>query len=144
MDALEAERNFFIYAAGTAEDRAYVEEVAGKRRRGGLLNLAGQTSLLELAALAGESDLFITLDTGAAHVAGNGGVGKLVVIFTCTEPEGIEDSVPQARMVSSREPCCPCRKHPEDCPEPACQRNVTVEMVLAAAREALAGGRMAG
>jgi ADP-heptose:LPS heptosyltransferase len=97
--------------------------------------LAGQTSILDMAALAGESDLFVTLDTGAAHVAGNSGVGKLVVIFTCTEPEGIRDSAVRAKTIWSDERCSPCRKRPEECPAPACQSNVTTEMFVAAARE---------
>jgi ADP-heptose:LPS heptosyltransferase len=134
MDRLEDERNAFIYLTGAPEDRDYAERIIGLRKGGLTLNLAGQTTLLETAALMAASDLFLTLDTGAVHVAGNAGARNLVCLFTCTEPAGVLESARQARVASSGEGCSPCRKRLAECPEPACQRNLTVEMVMEAAR----------
>jgi ADP-heptose:LPS heptosyltransferase len=143
MDRLEEELGVFIYVTGAASDREYAEAVLRLRRKEGAVNLAGEMAVPDLAALAGRSALFLTLDTGTAHVVGNSGNCGLVVVFTCTEPEGIRDSAVRAKAVWSGERCSPCRKRPGECPEPACQRNVTAEMVMSAAREALADGRMA-
>jgi ADP-heptose:LPS heptosyltransferase len=137
MDRLEEESGAFVYVTGAGSDREYAEAVLRLRRKGQALNLAGEMSIPELAALAEMSALFLTLDTGTAHVVGNSGNCGLVVVFTCTEPEGIRDSAVRAKTVWSGERCSPCRKRPGEGPEPACQRNVTAEMVMAAAREAL-------
>ena len=136
MDRLEAEKDAFIYIVGSQADREYAEEIIRLRRRGRTLNLAGLTTLMDLAAMAEGSDLFVTLDTGAVHVAGNAGAKNLVCLFTCTEPEGVRESARLMRAVYSGESCSPCRKRPEECPRPACQANVTTEMALEAIDEA--------
>ncbi len=51
----------------------------------GAINLTGQTSLLETAALLGEIDLFVGLDSGPSHLASAVGTPS-VVLFGPTDP----------------------------------------------------------
>jgi ADP-heptose:LPS heptosyltransferase len=48
-------------------------------------NFCGLTSLMELVALAAASDLFLTIDTGSAHLVSTTAT-PLVTIFTATNP----------------------------------------------------------
>lgn len=137
MDRLEEDAGAFIYVTGAPGDREYIDQLLALRQHQGGLNLAGKTDVLETAALAAASDLFITLDTGAVHVAGNSGLAHLVCIFTCTEPVGVLDSAPMARVIYSGEACSPCQRSAEECPEPLCQRRIGVEQVYEAAMAVL-------
>jgi heptosyltransferase-2 len=91
-------------------------------------------------------DLLITNDTGARHVGAALGA-DVVTIFGSTDPEWTRIDCPRERIVRVPVPCAPCRK--KFCRLPAgpthhqCMTAVTVEMVLAAAEELLAG-RAAG
>jgi heptosyltransferase-2 len=53
---------------------------------GGILNLAGKTSLRELIALISECDVFLTNDSGPLHIAYAVGT-PMVAIFGSTDPE---------------------------------------------------------
>ncbi len=137
MDRLVENRDAFIYVTGAPSDREYIDSLLSVRRQGGAVNLAGQLGILDLAALAGSSDLFITLDTGAVHIVGNSGIKNLICIFTSTRPEIVLDSARQARVASSRENCCQCSKTPAECPASPCRLNLSVDMVYGQARELL-------
>ncbi|MCC8189945.1 MAG: glycosyltransferase family 9 protein [Planctomycetes bacterium] len=129
MDRLQASHDAFLYITGAPGDHEYIEKLLEMRTCGSALNLAGRTSLLDTAALAAASQCFVTLDTGAVHIAGNSGLRNLVCIFTCTIPEGVLESARQADVVWTGEPCCPCQgcTHPPD-REP-CRLGIGVEQV---------------
>jgi len=123
---------FFI--VGAPGDRAYAEEVIAEIG-GGVENFCGETSLTDLAELFRRADLFITVDTGAAHIAATTGV-KMVTMYGCTSPDRWHPINPNAIVLTSREPCCPCTVRAEQCPtypKPACLQNVTPAQVLDAA-----------
>lgn len=76
---------------------------------GGVAKQAPQTSVLELAALARESRLFLAADTGPLHIAGAMGA-PLVAVFGPTDPArngpwGKDDEVVRETPV-----CAPCHK----------------------------------
>ncbi len=121
---------FFI--VGAPNDRAYADEVIAACGGGGIENFCGETSLTDLAELFRRADLFITVDTGAAHIAATTGV-KMVTMYGCTSPDRWHPINPNAVALTSREPCCPCTFKVEDCPtypKPACLHNVTPAQVL--------------
>ncbi len=120
---------FFI--VGAPNDRAYADEVIAACGSG-IENFCGETSLTDLAELFRRADLFITVDTGAAHIAATTGV-KMVTMYGCTSPDRWHPINPNAVALTSREPCCPCTFKAEDCPtypKPACLQNVTPAQVL--------------
>ncbi|MBD3879707.1 MAG: glycosyltransferase family 9 protein [Quinella sp. 1Q5] len=128
--------SFFI--VGAPNDRDYAEEVI-KEIGGGVENFCGETSLTDLAELFRRADLFITVDTGATHIAATTGV-KMVTMYGCTSPDRWHPINQNAVALTSRESCCPCTCKAEECPtypKPACLANVTPAQVLDAARKFL-------
>ena len=106
---------------------------------GGVENFCGETSLTDLAELFRRADLFITVDTGATHIAATTGV-KMVTVYGCTSPDRWHPINPNAVALTSREPCCPCTCKAEECPtypKPACLQNVTSAQVIDAAKKFL-------
>lgn len=140
MDSLSESLDPFIYVTGAPGDRDYIDALLARCRVAKGSNFAGKTSLMDTVALAASSDLFITLDTGAVHLAGNSGIENLICIFTCTEPEGVLESARQARVFWTGEKCCPCSSCHYGYGLAPCQTGVTVDMVYEAAVEMLDKG----
>ena len=140
MDRLAASHNAYMYITGAPGDREYIDDLLSHSRtvaEGRPVNLAGKTSQLDTAALAAASDLFVTLDTGAVHIAGNSGIENLICIFTCTIPEGVLESARGARVFWTGEHCCPCMSCPHEYGAAPCQTGIGVDEVYAAAAEML-------
>ena len=120
---------FFI--VGAPNDRDYADEVIAEIG-GGVENFCGETSLTDLAELFRRADLFITVDTGATHIAATTGI-KMITMYGCTSPDRWHPINKNAIALTSREPCCPCTCKAEECPtypKPACLQNVTPAKVL--------------
>lgn len=120
-----------FYVTGGPEDKEYADEVISGF---GLpaANFCGRTSLMDMAALLQRTDLFVSVDTGGAHIAATTGV-PMVVMYGCTSPRRWFPASENARVLTSDEKCCPCSYRPDECPtspRPACLWNVTPEMVL--------------
>jgi len=121
-----------FYVTGAPGDYAYAEDVISTI---GLPveNLCGKTNLMELAALYGQLDLLISVDTGGAHIAAVTAV-PLVVMFGCTSLRRWHPISANAAAVASHEPCCPCSYRETDCPsypQPNCLYHVRPDAVLA-------------
>jgi heptosyltransferase II len=100
------------------------------------LNLAGRTTLRELAAALKICDFVLTNDSGPMHLAAAVGA-PLVAIFGSTSPEltGPVFSA-RARVVRGDAPCAPCFRR--ECPiDLRCLRSIETEQVVAAALECL-------
>ncbi len=142
MDKLAAGRNAFMYVTGAPGDREYIDNLLALCRTAEgdrPINLAGSVSLMETAALASSSDLFITLDTGTVHVVGNSGLEKIICIFTSTIPEGVLESARGARVFWTGEKCCPCLSCPHEWERAPCRTGIGVDEVYEAATAMLDG-----
>jgi ADP-heptose:LPS heptosyltransferase len=122
---------FFI--VGAPNDRAYADEVIAEIGFD-VENFCGETSLTDLAELFRRADLFITVDTGATHIAATTGV-KMITVYGCTSPDRWHPINPNAVALTSRESCCPCTK--KTCEEPLCLQHVTPAQVLDIAKKFL-------
>lgn len=127
---------FFII--GAPNDKAYADEVIAEIGFN-VENFCGETSLTDLAELFRRADLFITVDTGATHIAATTGV-KMVTIYGCTSPDRWHPINKNAIALTSRENCCPCTK--KICDEPKCLKNVTPAQVLEASKRLLYESRL--
>lgn len=144
-DALAERHGARIVLVGTASDN--VERVVSEMCTRAL-NLAGRTTVGQLAAVLRHCDLFIGADSGVMHVAAAAGT-PTVAIFGPTNPLAWGPWLPpeRYRIVRSAPLCSPCAYTeaglgtPQGCPERTCMRMVTVKQVLAAAEALLTGER---
>lgn len=130
-----------VVVIGSRNESAAVDELIHQVKsnvpRGEILNLAGQTSIKQLAGLMRSADLVLSNDSGPMHLAA--GMGAPVVgVFTCTSPERSGPPGRQHRLVAASVPCaasycklCPQRGNAYQ----ACFRELTPGQVWEALRE---------
>ena len=106
--------SILIFGSSRPQERALNDAVAqgiGK----GCLNLSGQTSLLEMAALLRNCQLLVTNDTGTMHVAAAVGT-RVVALFGPTDPRTTAPLGEGHMVIRKAVSCSPCLKRvcPED------------------------------
>jgi len=111
-----------------------VSGVAGivSQVKGRVVNLAGRTSLLQLAALLKRADLMVTCDSGPMHLAAAMGT-KVLALFGPTDPVRTGPYGPGHQVVRHELDCLSCLKR--SCPlgTEACMEGITVDAVFEAA-----------
>ena len=123
-----------ILLVGSAGERELAEAVAAAVG-GPVMNLAGRTSLRELAALIGQGRLFVTNDTGPMHIADALGT-PILALFGPTDPVVTGPGRARAAVLKIDVPCWPClyRKCPYD---HRCMTGIAPEDAFEAGRELL-------
>ena len=138
VDRLADRYDAAFFIVGAPGDRVYAAEVSAAMHVP-VANFCGETTLVSLAALFGQSDLLVTVDTGTAHIAATAGV-PMVTVYGCTSPRRWHPISENARVLTSDEPCCPCTCREDECPSqprPDCLYHVTPAAVFAACQELL-------
>jgi heptosyltransferase-2 len=132
--------NCLWLAFGVKGDWELCEEVA-RLAGGGVLNLAGKTSLRQLMALLKLCRVVLTNDTGPMHVAAALGT-PVVVPFGSTSPELTGPGLPgdaRHRLLRAAAPCSPCFRR--ECPiDFRCMTGISAERVVAAVQSVLTPG----
>ena len=118
-----------------------MEELRGALAPVPVLDLCGRTTLPQLAALAGEADLFVSNDTGPLHLAAAAGA-RVVGVYTCTDPRLNGPYGPNAAAVQSRVWCA--ASHVKICPRLECMAELTPDRVWPAVLAQLEGGDQDG
>ncbi|UCF82412.1 MAG: glycosyltransferase family 9 protein [Desulfobacteraceae bacterium] len=110
--------------------------LAEKISHQGLINLVGETSLLELAAVLKLSAVAVGPDSGPGHVAAAVGT-PYVSLFGPTSPVRVAPYGSEHLVVKSGAHCAPCYK--KQCPglDKLCMRKISVEQVKEKLSEAL-------
>lgn len=132
-----AEQGFGIVVVGGKDDTASGAKII---TASGGLNLAGQTSLAETAAIIERAALLISGDSGVLHL----GVGlgtPTVSLFGPGIAKKWAPRGPQHRVLNHLLPCSPCTKfgYTQKCPHNTeCMQKITPEEVLQAAMALLA------
>jgi ADP-heptose:LPS heptosyltransferase len=126
-----------IVFTGSAGQRTAIDRLCAAMRHASV-NLAGETTLAELAALIAKSRLVVTLDTGTMHLAAGARV-PMVVIASAWQPAHLwlplgNDHAHVLRR--DHVPCALCGKF--YCATRECLDEITVDDVVAAAAEILA------
>ena len=132
-NALNEKYDAAFFVVGAPNDRDYSDKVI-KEINLPIENFCGDTSLTDLAALISKVDLFLTVDTGATHIAATTGV-KMVTVYGCTTPKRWHPVNDNAVVMSHDPECCPCSYGENDCPyapKPKCLWEVTPDTVLEA------------
>lgn len=106
-----------------------------------VINLAGKTSVSQLAALIERLALFISNDSGPVHVASALDIPTLAIFGATVPAQGFSPLATRQAIVEVKDlPCRPCGAHgPTTCPLEhfKCMRQITPEMVIKAAKELL-------
>jgi len=147
---LGRDRRGTIVLTGTSSDRPMVDAVKGRLRDGAggaggdfaVIDAAGNTDLVALAALLHSLDLLITGDTGPMHLAAAVGT-PVVALFGPSDPARYGPRAALERvLVASEVPCRPCgqvRLPPRRCRGhvPDCLDALSVDRVVDAANALL-------
>lgn len=140
-DLLIEKRDAQIIINAAPNERKIAADVARYMSGRPLINFAERNNTIGLLkALLKKSDLLITNDTGARHLAAGLSIA-VVTLFGSTDPQWAEINFSRERTIRVDLPCSPCQK--KVCPQAAgplyhkCMAAITPEMVLPAALELL-------
>jgi len=143
IDRLAREEHAQVVLSGASSDLPIIEGVM-RRMRERAINLAGKTSLTQLAALLQRADLVISGDSGPMHMTVAVDT-PLIAIHGPTNPSLGGPVSPDATILRSHIWCSPCynAKDPADCRfyTTQCMKNILPSVVFAVAREKLHAGK---
>jgi heptosyltransferase I len=123
---------------GSPGDFPAIEDMINRiRKPAGVLNLAGKTTLRELAAVFSAADLVVSTDTGPMHLAAAVGA-PLIALFGPTAPWRTGPYGKSHTILRRPLPCSPCFK--KSCPGMECMKSLSVQEVAAAVREKILVG----
>ena len=143
-----------VVMGGAGDDEAAAAHLA-RHVPGGVVSLAGRTSLSELVATLAHSALHITVDTGSLHIAAALDV-PVVGLFGPTDPLRTGPYGRPTSVITRRDACDRSCRHlranipnhlPQRCRSPTsgCMKAIRVEDVLETAMRRLSeSGRMSG
>ncbi|MBO0778661.1 MAG: lipopolysaccharide heptosyltransferase II [Ktedonobacteraceae bacterium] len=140
IDRLIQEDDANIVLTGAPVDLSIIKAVLDRvqARSSSPINMAGKTSLAQLAALLQRTNLLITGDSGPMHIAAAVGTA-LIAIHGPTDPAHSGPISPQATVLRSDIWCSPCyhAQGPADCRffTTQCMKNITPDQVLRVARQ---------
>ena len=134
-----AQKGASVVFTGGPDDEKPVREVwQGIPTPPQVLNLVGQTNLLELAGLFSLADLVLTPDTGPMHLAA-AVQAPLIALFGPTAPWRTGPYGNGHVILRKPLTCSPCFK--KKCPTMECMDSLSAEEVLEAVEEKLRVGR---
>lgn len=133
---LSREKGFQVAVTGSAADRALAAPI-GAGLEGAVINLAGRTSLAELAGVLKAARLMVTTDTGAMHLAAALGT-PVAALFGPTAPWRTGPFGAGHHIVRLGLDCSPCFKR--RCPEPRCLTDLPLAAVQEACEKILSQG----
>jgi len=125
-----------IVFTGSSGDRPVIDDVVG-RMTNPPLNLAGRTSLKELAYLYTRCRLLVSTDTGPMHVAAAMGC-PVVALFGPTAPWRTGPYGTAHTVIRTHAGCSPCFK--KRCDHMTCMKEIRVDQVFEGVKEVLAAG----
>ncbi|WP_018702941.1 glycosyltransferase family 9 protein [Anaeromusa acidaminophila] len=135
IDLLASQGGISCLLVGAPEDKEYAQQIADASQAP-VLNLCGETSLLEFAALCRQIDLLITIDTGGMHIAATTGV-PIIGIFRCVSAKRWAPLCKKKYVIEHNLLECPSVSTPEQCPMKYCVEKIGIEEVFKAASEVL-------
>jgi lipopolysaccharide heptosyltransferase II len=139
IDRLIREEGAYVVLTGAPNDLPLIEKIT-RRMREQPINLAGKTSLTQLAALLKRADLLISGDSGPMHMAGAVET-PLIAIHGPTDPALSGPVSHHATILRDDIWCSPCyqARDTADCRffTTQCMKNITPARVFAVAQEKL-------
>ncbi len=124
----DPDRHVVLVFIGAPKEQARVADVVrGLEDQSRVLNVAGKTSVRELAMLLRDADAVVANDSGPMHLANAVGTPLVTHIGAADPIETEPFNKARTRIISAYLPCSPCVKN--ICPFPTvyCLEHVTVE-----------------
>lgn len=124
-----------VILLGTNDDRKVGEKICAAAGAREVANLAGKTSIREVAAILSRARFFVGNDSGPAHLAAAVGI-PIVVLSGADDPAGTSPMAAHKQLLYLKDlDCISCVKN--KCPlrgdqHMQCMTGITVEMVTAA------------
>lgn len=132
-DRIQKDLSCEIVFTGGRQDCAIINSISGMMKKTPI-NLAGRTTLRELAFLYSGSLALITTDTGPMHIAAAMDC-KVVALFGPTAPWRTGPYGTGHRIITAGVQCSPCFK--KTCNSMECMKGITVEKVLEGVQDIL-------
>lgn len=136
-DRLRDDLSCDVVFTGSGHDRVIIEYIS-KMMKKKPINMAGQTSLKELAYLYTRCKTLVTTDTGPMHIAAAMGC-RVVALFGPTAPLRTGPYGEGHEIIRADIECSPCFK--KRCKHMTCMKDITVDMVFDAAKKIVMKGR---
>jgi 3-deoxy-D-manno-octulosonic-acid transferase/heptosyltransferase-1 len=130
-DLIKAKLNMEVVFTGSEKES--IEKIT-TRMQIKAVNLAGETTLLELAYLYQKALLLVTTDSGPMHLAAAVGT-PVVALFGPTDPQRTGPYGKGHIIIRADLPCSPCLQ--KKCPTTKCMQDILPEQVMAAIEEKL-------
>ncbi len=132
-DRLFDELSCRIVFTGSEQDRAVIKDISAMMKEKPL-NLAGRTSLKELAYLYAACSVLVTTDTGPMHIAAAMGC-PVVALFGPTDPRRTGPYGLGHEVIRADVECSPCFK--KKCDHMTCMKQITVERCFETVKDIL-------
>ena len=139
-DRIAGELDIPVVITGSAREKPYVESIIKEVKTAKVVDLAGQTTLKDLACLYRQAALVVTTDSGPMHIAAAAGT-PVVALFGPTDPRRTGPYGPGHTVISKALPCSPCFL--KQCPTRECMEGISVEEVWEGVKEELRRGKNA-
>jgi len=123
-----------VIFTGSCADRGAIGAIQSEMKTEAL-NLAGKTTLKQLAYLYQRCAVVISTDTGPMHIAAAMKSPIVVGLFGPTSPLRTGPYGGRQRVVRAGAACSPCFK--KRCDDRQCMRQITVDMVYEAVKEVI-------
>ena len=127
-----------VVFTGSRDEQFYINAVMQRVPTERIVNLAGLTTLKDLACLYRRAALVVTTDSGPMHIAAAVGT-TVVALFGPTDPRRTGPYGPHHIVIRKELPCSPCFR--KTCPTRKCMEEITVEEVWKSVREKLGWGK---
>jgi len=121
-----------VILVGDVHDRYLSRRISRRHRQ--VIDWTGRLSLMQLAALLDEADLFIGGDSGPAHIAAAMGTPSVVLFSGTNRSECWQPVGPRVKVIRHLTPCSPCHRKHCHVPGHPCMAEIRPEAVLEAAR----------
>ncbi len=142
-DAIGAAYDVPVALTGSSEDAPAIAAIGERMRRPHAV-VAGETTLMGLAALLERARLVVALDSGPMHIAAAVGAPTVGIFALRTDlPDRWRPLGPRVAVIRPTYPCPPWHRK-ETCRDFACYAHLDIDEILAAARSiapAVAGAR---
>jgi heptosyltransferase-1 len=133
-DRIARELNIPVVITGSAHEKSYAGSIIKEVKTTIVVDLAGQTTLKDLACLYRQAAVVVTTDSGPMHIAAAVGT-PVVALFGPTDPRRTGPYGRGHTVISKTLPCSPCFL--KQCPTKECMEGITVEEVFEGVKEKL-------